>query len=397
MPRFKNLWLLFCQIATVTLAIIFVVSTLKPFWIEYFVSNIFDKNNSIQIAGLQDTTLVENVEKNFPGNSNNLRYAASKAMPSVIHIYTTQKKNSEIYNPLLNDPFFRRFFDDEFNFHSPNNQPRTGLGSGVILDDFGNIITNHHVIEKAEEIEISLADGRKAKAKIVGTDPETDLAVLKISLKGLSKITFGESDSIFVGDTVLAIGNPFGVGQTATQGIVSALGRNKLNINTFENFIQTDAAINPGNSGGALVDLNGNLIGINTAIYSQSGGSVGIGFAIPTSTVKFVFESIIKDGKVRRGFLGVQPSRISSEVAKSFDLPAQSGAFISRIVANGPADKAGLVPGDIVTKIDKLSITNKEELLSKVASIKPGSKIRIEFLRKGEKLSVFAKIGERPN
>ncbi len=392
----SKIWLTFCQATTILVAIFFVVTTLKPFWIEILLSN---TNNfeSFVIENERDNvkTFSNNIES-APSDSNYLRNAASKAMPSVVHIYTTQKKLQTNSNLLLNDPFFKRFFNEEFNLMNPNIQPKTGLGSGVIVNNNGNIITNHHVIEGAEKIEIALSDGRKATASVVGADPETDLAVLQINLKNINAISFAESKLSFVGDTVLAIGNPFGVGQTATQGIISALGRNKLNINTFENFIQTDAAINPGNSGGALVNTMGELVGINTAIYSQSGGSVGIGFAIPTSTVELVLNSILIDGKVTRGFLGVQPAAITLSIAQGLKLPNKNGAFISRIVTDGPADKAGLVPGDIVTKIDNSPIKDKEDLLSTVANIKPGSEIEVEVYRKGKKLLIPTKVGERP-
>lgn len=392
-----KLWLVFCQATTIFLALLFVISTLKPFWIQMLLKS----NNEIENINITETTNttldVAGKEKEKVLNGfNNLRGAASKAMPSVVHIYTTQQKTKNNDNALLNDPFFGKFFQDEFNFITPNTQPKIGLGSGVIVNKKGNIITNHHVIDKAEKIEIALSDGRKASANVVGTDPESDLAVLQINLQNLNEIKFGDSKSAFVGDTVLAIGNPFGVGQTATRGIISALGRNKLNINTFENFIQTDAAINPGNSGGALVNEYGELIGINTAIYSQSGGNVGIGFAIPSSTVELVLNSILRDGKVIRGFLGVQPASITNSIAKGLKLPNENGAFINRIVINGPADRAGLIPGDIVTKIDKSPVLDKEDLLATIASIKPGSKIEIEIFRGGKKLLIPTKIGERP-
>ncbi len=392
-----KLWLLFCQTTTILVALLFVISTLKPFWIEILFKddgnlekfNVVKKSNIVNDEPIskEDTAIIA---------PRNLRFAAAKAMPSVVHIYTTQKKVQSNHNLLLIDPFFRKFFSDEFDLINPNSQPKTGLGSGVIVDDEGNIITNNHVIDGAEKIEVALSDGRKATAIVIGTDPETDLAVLQVKLSNLYKITFANSNSSYVGDSVLAIGNPYGVGQTATQGIISALGRNKLNINTFENFIQTDAAINPGNSGGALVNVNGNLIGINTAIYSQSGGSVGIGFAIPSSTVELVLNSILIDGKVTRGFLGVQPAEVTKTIAKGLKLPNNNGAYISRIVNGGPADKAGLIPGDIVTKINERSINDKEDLLATVAGIKPGTKINIEVFRNGKKLSVVSKIGERP-
>ena len=391
-----KMWLIFCQTTTVLVALFFVISSLKPFWIEVLLKNSIDQRPSKVVEKTNDDLITSSDNNNVIDGFNSLRSAASLAMPSVVHIYTTQKITQNSNNILLNDPFFRKFFNDNFNLKNPKSQPKTGLGSGVIVSKDGNIITNHHVIEGAEKIEIALSDGRKATAIVIGNDPDTDLAVLQIKLKNLNKIIFGDSTSAFVGDTVLAIGNPFGVGQTATQGIISALGRNKLNINTFENFIQTDAAINPGNSGGALVNSKGELIGINTAIYSQSGGNVGIGFAIPSSTVEFVLNSILTNGKVTRGFLGVQPTSISNYIAQSLNLPNSNGAFISKLITDGPADKAGLLPGDIVLKIDKNTIIDKEDLLETIANIKPGTNISVEVLRKGEKLLIPTEIGERP-
>ena len=391
-----KMWLIFCQTTTVLVALFFVISSLKPFWIEVLLKNSIDQRTSKVVEKTNDDLITLSDNNNIIDGFNSLRSAASLAMPSVVHIYTTQKKTQNSNNIFLNDPFFRKFFNDNFNLKNPNSQPKTGLGSGVIVSKNGNIITNHHVIEGAEKIEIALSDGRKATAIVIGNDPDTDLAVLQIKLKNLNKITFGDSTSAFVGDTVLAIGNPFGVGQTATQGIISALGRNKLNINTFENFIQTDAAINPGNSGGALVNSKGELIGINTAIYSQSGGNVGIGFAIPSSTVEFVLNSILTNGKVTRGFLGVQPTSISNYIAQSLNLPNSNGAYISKLITDGPADKAGLLPGDIVLKIDKNTIIDKEDLLETIAKIRPGTNISVEILRKGEKLLIPTEIGERP-
>ena len=239
-----KLWLIFCQTTTVLVALFFVISTLKPFWIEVLLNNNIDQGTSKNVEKINGNLISSSDDVEKINEFNSLRKAASTAMPSVVHIYTTQKKIQSSNNALLNDPFFRKFFNENFNLRNPNSQPKTGLGSGVIVDENGNIITNHHVIEGAEKIEVALSDGRKATAIVIGNDPDTDLAVLQIKLKKLNNIILGDSKSAFVGDTVLAIGNPFGVGQTATQGIISALGRNKLNINTFENFIQTDAAIN---------------------------------------------------------------------------------------------------------------------------------------------------------
>ncbi|MDO8278727.1 MAG: trypsin-like peptidase domain-containing protein, partial [Burkholderiaceae bacterium] len=258
------------------------------------------------------------------------------------------------------------------------------------------ILTNNHVVEGADDIEVILNDSRRAKGKVIGTDPDTDLAIIKIELNRLPVITLGNSDALQVGDQVLAIGNPFGVGQTVTGGIVSALGRNQLGINTFENFIQTDAAINPGNSGGALVDVSGNLLGINTAIYSRSGGSMGIGFAIPVSTARQVLEQIIKDGQVTRGWIGVEPNELSPELAETFGVKARRGVLITGVLQNGPAAQAGIRPGDVIVQVAERPVSTVAELLSGVAALKPGTAARFELLRREEKLSVSVTPGVRP-
>ena len=274
--------------------------------------------------------------------------AARKAIPSVVNIYTS-KQAKVSRHPLLQDPFFRRFFGDRFE-----NETRrvSNLGSGVVVSTSGYILTNQHVVETADEVRVALSDGRTLEARLVGTDPDSDLAVLKVNAGNLPAITFAAPDSARVGDVVLAIGNPFGVGQTVTMGIVSALNRSHLGINTFENFIQTDAAINPGNSGGALVDAAGNLIGVNTAIYSRTGGSMGIGFAIPTSTAKQVMEQIIKHGSVTRGWVGIEVQDITPELAESFGLKSTDGALISGVLRGGPADRGGIKAGDILLEVE---------------------------------------------
>ena len=271
-----------------------------------------------------------------------------------------------------------------------------GLGSGVIVSADGYILTNNHVVESADDIEVILNDSRRARAKVIGTDPDADLAVLKIELDRLPVIVLGNSDSLQVGDQVLAIGNPFGVGQTVTSGIVSALGRNQLGINTFENFIQTDAAINPGTSGGALVDINGNRLGINTAIYSRSGGSMGIGFAIPVSTAKLVLEGIVKDGQVTRGWIGVEPSELTPELAQTFGVAAQQGVIITGVLQNGPAALAGMKPGDVVTGVAGHEVRNVSELLTQVASLKPGSATTFDVQRADSNTTLQVTPGVRP-
>jgi serine protease DegQ len=266
----------------------------------------------------------------------------------------------------------------------------------VIISADGYILTNNHVVEGADEIEVVLNDSRRSNAKVIGTDPESDLAILKVSLDRLPVITLGNSDALQVGDQVLAIGNPFGVGQTVTSGIVSALGRNQLGINTFENFIQTDAAINPGNSGGALVDVNGNLMGINTAIYSRSGGSMGIGFAIPVSTAKLVLEGIVKEGVVRRGWIGVEPADLSPELMQTFNVKAKRGVLITGVLQNGPAAQSGIRPGDVIVEVAGKQIANVSELLSNVAALKPGTPTKFRVLRHDDAVELNVTPGLRP-
>jgi serine protease DegQ len=315
-------------------------------------------------------------------------------MPAVVNIVTS-KKPKRGKHPLLRDPFFKKFFGDR-DRDGEGDDDESSLGSGVIVSAEGYILTNNHVVESADDIEVALADGRKAAAKVVGTDPETDLAVIKISLDKLPVIVLGQAEQAQVGDVVLAIGNPFGVGQTVTMGIISALGRNNLHINHFENFIQTDAAINFGNSGGALVDANGNLLGINSAIYSQSGGSVGIGFAIPVSTAKSVMEAIIKSGHVVRGWIGVETQEITPELANSFGLKRQSGAIIAGVVRNGPADKGGIKPGDILLSVDDKPVTDTNGMLNLIAQLVPGGKAKMTVLRKNRETTLDVTVGKRP-
>jgi Do/DeqQ family serine protease len=266
----------------------------------------------------------------------------------------------------------------------------------VIVSPEGYVLTNNHVVDRMDDIQIMLTDGRKAAAKVIGTDPDTDLAVLKVELDRLPAITFGSSDALQVGDAVLAIGNPFGVGQTVTSGIVSALGRNQLGINTFENFIQTDAAINPGNSGGALVDIDGNLVGINSAIYSRSGGSMGIGFAIPVSTARQVMESLIRDGQVTRGWIGVEPRDLTPEIAETFNLPLKEGVLITGVLHNGPAALGGVRPGDVVVEVASQKVANTAQLLNAVAALKPGEAAQLRLLRGGQSLTAMVTVAKRP-
>jgi serine protease DegQ len=259
------------------------------------------------------------------------------------------------------------------------------------------VLTNEHVVDSASGIEVLLSDGRRANARIVGTDPETDLAVLRIDLRDLPVIDFGDPDSARTGDVVLAIGNPFGVGQTVTMGIVSALGRSRLGINTFENFIQTDAAINPGNSGGALVDAQGRLLGINTAIYSRSGGSLGIGFAIPTSTARLVLDQIVANGSVTRGYIGVEPQDLSAELAEALRLSRKQGVIIANLVRGGPAERGGMRIGDVLTDIETRPITDSREMLDVIARLNPGSRVSVGVIRDGKRLEIVLRVGKRPS
>ncbi len=373
----RRLWLLFAQTITVCLAIWFVVVTLKPEWLELDRGTFVPKQDSKVIA--------------VPATAS-YRDAVSRAMPAVVNIYTT-KEIRQPQSPLLDDPFLKRFFGERFS----DTEKQMSLGSGVVVTHDGYVLTNNHVVETADQIEVAFEDGRKAAARLVGNDPETDLAVIKIDLPDLPAITFGNVDDVKVGDVVLAIGNPFGVGQTVTMGIVSALGRSQLGINIYENFIQTDAAINPGNSGGALIDTGGNLIGINSAIYSQSGGSMGIGFAIPVSTVRMVMDAIITKGQVVRGWIGVEPRDITPELAENLDLGKQDGVIIAAVLKNGPADRAGIRPGDILVSVDGKNITNMKEMFNLIATLPPESKTGVVVLRDGKEVSLEIIVGKRPS
>jgi serine protease DegQ len=382
----NRLWLLFCQAITILLAVWFVVTTLQPGWIS-----------SPQVSSLVGQVTLREAPDTISQNPSSLAEAARISSPAVVNIFTSKvnkKKPSKKGAPQQNEPWFQFFFGDQ----APNEEPSSSLGSGVIVSPQGIILTNHHVIEGADEIEVAFADGRKRNAKLIGSDPETDIAVLKIDATDLpNPITLGKMELVHVGDVVLAIGNPFGVGQTVTSGIVSALGRNQLGINTFENFIQTDAAINPGNSGGALVDTKGNLIGINTAIYSRSGGNMGIGFAIPINTAKQVMESILTSGSVTRGWIGVEPQNLSKELAESLNLPKDTtGVLISGVLEGGPADKAGMKPGDVLTQVNGQAVNDVVTLLNRIAQTGPGDEAKINLLRKGKAMTLKVQVGKRP-
>jgi serine protease DegQ len=377
-----RLWLIFAQAATVAVAVLFVISTFRPEWLP--------SRAASQIAVVQQAPTTGPLPTAVRIGS--YHEAVQRAAPSVVNIFTSKEIRSPRH-PLLNDPVFRRFFGDQLPDEA---QRASSLGSGVIVSASGYVLTNHHVVEAADEIEVALADGKKLLAKVVGNDPETDLAVLRVNAENLQAITFGSSDALKVGDVVLAIGNPFAVGQTVTGGIVSALGRTGLGINTFENFIQTDAAINPGNSGGALVDAGGNLVGINTAIFSRSGGSMGIGFAIPVSTAKMVLEQIVKHGGVTRGWIGVELREITPMDAESFKLGGQRGALIAVVLRGGPADKAGVRPGDVVLEIQGKPVADPTAMLNLVAALAPGAPAKLKLKRQGQDVETTINIGRRP-
>lgn len=320
--------------------------------------------------------------------------AVTNAAPAVVNIYT-RKKLQRAYHPLLNDPLFRHFFN---NSDQPQQERmQSALGSGVIISPEGYLLTNNHVIDGADEILVLLQDGRDGQATLVGTDPESDLAVLKIDLDNLTAIRIGDPNAAHIGDVVLAIGNPFGVGQTVTQGIISATGRYGLGINTYENYLQTDAAINPGNSGGALIDVQGNLLGINTAILDKTGFSVGIGFAIPADTAVKVMQDLVSYGQVVRGWLGIEAQQLTPELAQSLQLSATNGVIVTAIYNNGPAHKAGLRPGDIIQRMNNIVVSDGRLSMQQIAQGRPGDEITIEFLRQGKLEKVQAVLGVKPS
>ena len=378
----RKFWLLFAQATTIGLAMLFIIHTLKPGLLPNAARN--------GVVTLYENTPDSGSKLPATGFSG----AAKKVMPAVVNIFTSSTVKVPA-NPLMEDPRFRFFFGDQLEEGAV--QKSSGLGSGVIVSHDGYILTNHHVVEAADQIEVALADGRKAKGRIIGSDPETDLAVIKIDLPGtIPSITFAHADQAQVGDIVLAIGNPFDVGQTVTMGIISALKRSHLGLNTFENFIQTDAAINPGNSGGALVDVNGNLIGINSAIYSPNGGSLGIGFAIPISTAKKIMEQIIQNGSVTRGWIGVAVQELTPELAESFKLGNVQGVLISEVVRGSPADKAGVKAGDILTTVDNKPLTDSSIMLETISGLSPGKVAVLKLLRNQSEVVVQVKVGKRP-
>jgi serine protease DegS len=319
--------------------------------------------------------------------------AVARAAPAVVNVHTAKIITRQIH-PLLNDPIFKRFFGERFK--NSRKEIETSLGSGVLISEQGYILTNNHVIAGAIEIQVLLADGRTAHASIVGTDVDTDLAVLRIEDDSLPTVVIGDSNGLRVGDISLAIGNPFGVGQTVTMGIISATGRDHLGITTYEDFIQTDAAINPGNSGGALINAQGELIGINSAIYSKSGGSQGIGFAIPINLAKGVMKQIIEQGHVVRGWLGIEAQDLTPQLAESFNLPTTEGVLIAGVLRDGPANNAGLLPGDIVTSINNTRVIDANEAMKLISMQAPGTLITMSVIRDGKLHTIRPQISRRP-
>ena len=379
-PVLQKIWLTFAQL--VTAAAILLAALLA---LDRLVPGLLPRNG-------QEVTVQEVAHVGSAHPVSTYAEAARKALPAVVNINTTKQVRLP-QHPLMNDPFFRRYFGQ-----GEDSRPQrvSNLGSGVIVSTDGYILTNHHVVDAADEIQVSLPDGRNLPAELVGTDPDTDLAVLRVRQTGLNAITFAKPDSVRVGDVVLAIGNPFGVGQTVTMGIVSGLNRSHLGINTFENFIQTDAAINPGNSGGALVDASGNLVGINTAIFSRSGGNLGIGFAIPVSLARQVMQQIIAHGGVTRGWVGIEVQDITPEIADSFNLQNTEGALIAGVLRGGPADRAGIRPGDILVRVNDQPVADSSSLLNLIAALPPGKQAVLGLIRKQTRMQFLVKVEKRP-
>jgi serine protease DegQ len=377
---FRRFWLFFAQACTLCLAALFVITTLRP----DLLPRLSGRAGNVIVTQETTTPVVAAKVTSYAD-------AAKKAMPAVVNIVTTKEVHTR--SPLADDPVFRRFFPD---FDRGATQRQTSLGSGVIVSPEGFVITNHHVIQGADDIQLVLSDGRRFSAKVRGTDPESDIAVLKADATGLPAITLGHAEDLQVGDVVLAIGNPFGFGNTVTAGIVSALGRNFLGVNRFEDFIQTDAAINPGNSGGALIDTAGNLIGINSTIFSQTGSSAGIAFSIPVSLARTVFEQIIRDGEVTRGWLGIEPQSLSPDMAVALAVAPADGVLIRSMQRGGPAERAGIMARDVVVEVGGKPTHSVPQLLARIAELTPGSNTNVRLVRGGKPVDVEVMVGKRP-
>jgi serine protease DegQ len=382
----RKLWLLFAQAVTIALAVVVVLAAWKPqWWGSMRAREIATAPAPAPLAARADTAppLARGVA------SNSFARAVRRAAPAVVSI--TASKTTLRRTTGAGAQAWQRDF-----FAGGRNQTQTGLGSGVLVSADGYLLTNQHVVDGADDIDVTLSDGRSASATVVGTDVDSDLALLKVSLDNLPVIPFGDIRNVAVGDPVLAIGNPFNVGETVTSGIVSALDRNQLGLSTIENFIQTDAAINPGNSGGALVDAEGRLVGINTAIFSRSGGSMGIGFAIPVDIAREVMDALIRDGQVTRGWIGVQPRDLTPEFADSFQLPVREGVLVTGVLRDGPAAQAGLKPGDVVTAIGGVKISNTAQLLRAVGALKPPSSAVLAVQRGSDAMTLSVPVARRP-
>lgn len=398
----QRIWLIFSQTVTICLAVIFVTATLRPTWVKSWLlpperpADVPTATVKVQAPEVVNEVVSEKKATPTPVITTTMVTSYSDAVklagPSVVNIYTTKNIVSPFKN-LPDIPSLRPFIQEQKRLNDPTN-----LGSGVIASSQGYILTNYHVVEAADSIEVGLDDGRKFSAQLIGADPDTDLAVLKIEANDIKPIRVNDKQTLNIGDVVLAIGNPFGVGQTTTMGIVSALNRTGLGISTYENFIQTDAAINPGNSGGALINIDGSLVGINTAIYSEpdSSGSLGIGFATPANTALKIMDEIIATGKVKRGWLGLEPQDVTTDIAKAFNLAETRGVIIASMVSNGPASKAGLMVGDIIIQLNTHQVMSVNQMMNEIATISPQTSIRLKVLRSGKPTEINVTLGERP-
>lgn len=373
----KKLWLIFAQTSTIGLAIALVILSTREYWQVHIGTPV---SASAPVAAVQAPM----VQLTFS-------HAAQKASPSVVNIYTSQKRNKQ--RSTLHPSLLHRFLRD----HPNRPIPTSTLGSGVIVRQDGYIVTNSHVVCHADQIEVALANGAITEATVIGTDPETDLAIIKIGFINLPEIQFAQTEQLQVGDAVLSIGNPFGIGQTVSMGIISALGRNGLHLSAFENFIQTDAAINPGSSGGALINLQGQLIGINSNIMSDTGSYMGIGFAIPANTVQQIMEEIIRTGTVTRGWIGIQGQNMTADLARAIHVNTEEGVLITSVVRGQPAEKSHFRPGDVLIAINHKPISNFQTMLSTVSALAPGTPAKVTLVRKNKTVTVDITIGRRPS
>jgi len=380
----RKLWLLFAQTVTIALGVVVVLAAWQPAW--WASRHLAGAPAGARHVDPQPLAAAAAAPVRA-GASNSFAAAVRRAAPAVVSITA----NKSVARKAGEDSALQRYF-----FGATRRQTQTGLGSGVLVSADGYLLTNHHVVDGADDIEVTLSDGRSASATLVGSDADSDLALLKVDLDKVPVIPFGDMALLAVGDPVLAIGNPFNVGETVTSGIVSALDRNQLGLSTIENFIQTDAAINPGNSGGALVDGEGRLVGINTAIFSRSGGSMGIGFAIPVDIAREVMDSLIRDGRMTRGWIGMQPRDLTPEFADSFQLPVHEGVLVTGVLREGPAARAGLKPGDVVTAIGGVKVSNTAQLLRAVGALKPPASAQLEVQRGNEKMKLDVPVARRP-